>query len=141
MEDPSISPSWGRKRSQKIGIMRKAPLILLGAAAGIAGTLAITQPRLLVEGSRAQAAAAGSYGQLSLFGEVFERVRVDYVEKPDPGKLIKSAISGMLAGLDPHSGYMDAKDPGTCDRTKHYKVSYASFIRREKRVLFGLPRR
>jgi carboxyl-terminal processing protease len=90
-------------------MMRKASLILLGAAAGIAGTLAITQPRLLVEGSRAQAAVAGSYGQLSLFGEVFERVRVEYVEKPDPGKLIESAINGMLAGLDPHSSYMDAK--------------------------------
>jgi carboxyl-terminal processing protease len=38
---------------------------------------------------------------------VFERVRTDYVEKPDDAKLIESAISGMLAGLDPHSKYMD----------------------------------
>ena len=69
----------------------------------------ISQPRLLLEGSRAQAAVAGSYGQLSLFGEVFERVRAEYVEKPDPSKLIELAINGMLAGLDPHLGYMDAK--------------------------------
>jgi carboxyl-terminal processing protease len=44
-----------------------------------------------------------------LFGDVFERVRSDYVEKPDDSKLVESAISGMLAGLDPHSSYMDAK--------------------------------
>ena len=40
---------------------------------------------------------------------MFERVRSDYVEKPDDSKLVESAISGMLAGLDPHSSYMDAK--------------------------------
>jgi carboxyl-terminal processing protease len=41
---------------------------------------------------------------------VFERVRADYVEKPDDGKLIESAVTGMLAGLDPHSSYMDSKN-------------------------------
>jgi hypothetical protein len=40
---------------------------------------------------------------------VFERVRADYVEKPDDSKLVESAINGMLAGLDPHSSYMDPK--------------------------------
>ena len=40
---------------------------------------------------------------------MFERVRADYVEKPDDSKLIESAINGMLAGLDPHSSYMDSK--------------------------------
>jgi carboxyl-terminal processing protease len=40
---------------------------------------------------------------------VFERVRADYVEKPDDSKLIETAINGMLTGLDPHSSYMDAK--------------------------------
>src|SRR5262245_36316293 len=89
-------------------MMRKTSLILLGAAAGVAATLVATQPRLLLEGARAQAAAAAdTYRQLSLFGDVFERVRSDYVEKPDDGKLIESAINGMLAGLDPHSSYMD----------------------------------
>ncbi|HEY7248415.1 MAG TPA: S41 family peptidase [Xanthobacteraceae bacterium] len=90
-------------------MMRKTSLILLGAAAGVAITLATTQPRLLLEGTRAQAAAPDTYRQLSLFGDVFERVRADYVEKPDDGKLIESAINGMLAGLDPHSSYMDSK--------------------------------
>ena len=90
-------------------IMRKTSLILLGAAAGVAVTLIATQPRILLDGARAQAAAADTYRQLSLFGDVFERVRADYVEKPDDSKLIESAINGMLAGLDPHSSYMDSK--------------------------------
>jgi carboxyl-terminal processing protease len=90
-------------------MMRKTTLILLGAAAGAALTLITTQPRIVFSGASARAAAADTYRQLSLFGDVFERVRADYVEKPDDGKLIESAINGMLAGLDPHSSYMDAK--------------------------------
>src|SRR5438128_10217923 len=90
-------------------MMRKTSLILLGAAAGVAVTLIATQPRIVLDGARAQAAAADTYRQLSLFGDVFERVRADYVEKPDDSKLIDSAINGMLTGLDPHSSYMDAK--------------------------------
>jgi carboxyl-terminal processing protease len=90
-------------------MMRKTSLILLGAAAGAALTLMTTQPRIVFEGSSAKAAAAETYKQLSLFGDVFERVRSDYVEKPDDAKLVETAINGMLAGLDPHSSYMDAK--------------------------------
>jgi carboxyl-terminal processing protease len=89
--------------------MRKTSLILLGAAAGAALTLMTTQPRIVFDGSSAKAAAADAYKQLSLFGDVFERVRSDYVEKPDDAKLVESAINGMLTGLDPHSSYMDAK--------------------------------
>jgi len=90
-------------------MMRKTSLILLGAAAGAALTLMTTQPRIVFDGSSAKAAGADTYKQLSLFGDVFERVRSDYVEKPDDGKLVESAINGMLTGLDPHSSYMDAK--------------------------------
>src|SRR5262247_856898 len=90
-------------------MIRKTSLILLSAAAGAALTLITTQPRIVFDGSSAKAAAADTYRQLSLFGDVFERVRTDYVEKPDDSKLVESAINGMLAGLDPHSGYMDAK--------------------------------
>src|SRR5436189_297172 len=90
-------------------MMRKTSLLLLGAAAGAALTLITTQPRIVFDGSSAKAAAADTYRQLSLFGDVFERVRSDYVEKPDDAKLVESAINGMLAGLDPHSSYMDAK--------------------------------
>ena len=49
------------------------------------------------------------YRQLNLFGEVLERVRSDYVEKPDNSKLIEAAINGMLTALDPHSAYMNPK--------------------------------
>ena len=90
-------------------MMRKTSLILLGAAAGAAMTLLAVQPRLILVGATAKAAAADTYRQLNLFGDVFERVRADYVEKPDDSKLIETAINGMLAGLDPHSSYMDAK--------------------------------
>jgi carboxyl-terminal processing protease len=91
-------------------MMRKTPLILLGAAAGAALTLLATQPRLAFVGASARAAAgADTYRQLNLFGDVFERVRADYVEKPDDAKLIESAVNGMLNALDPHSSYMDAK--------------------------------
>ncbi len=90
-------------------MMRKTFLILLGAASGAALTLLATQPRFVTFGSSAKAAAADTYRQLNLFGDVFERVRADYVEKPDDSKLIESAINGMLAGLDPHSSYMEPK--------------------------------
>ena len=62
--------------------------------------------------ARSQAASAANsdiYRQLDLFGEVLERVRADYVEKPDDSKLIESAINGMLLALDPHSSYLNPK--------------------------------
>src|SRR5712671_6452227 len=101
----------GRKRRPEGSrmMMRKTSLLLLGAAAGVAVTLIATSPRIVLDGARAQAAAGDTYRQLSLFGDVFARVRADYVEKPDDSKLIESAITGMLAGLDPHSSYMDSK--------------------------------
>ncbi|MDO9412508.1 MAG: S41 family peptidase [Pseudolabrys sp.] len=88
--------------------MRKTSLILLGAATGAAMTLIAVQPRVMI-GTSAKAAAADTYKQLNLFGDVFERVRADYVEKPDDQKLIETAINGMLTSLDPHSSYMDPK--------------------------------
>jgi len=90
-------------------MMRKTSIILLSAATGAARTLFVTQPRSVLMGSTARAATSDTYRQLNLFGDVFERVRSDYVEKPDDSKLVESAISGMLTGLDPHSSYMDAK--------------------------------
>ena len=55
------------------------------------------------------ASNADTYKQLNLFGDVFDRVRADYVEDPDESKMIEAAINGMLTSLDPHSSYMDAK--------------------------------
>jgi carboxyl-terminal processing protease len=50
------------------------------------------------------------YRQLDLFGDVLERVRSDYVDKPDDPMLIESAINGMLSALDPHSSYLSPKN-------------------------------
>lgn len=52
---------------------------------------------------------ADTYRLLNLFGDVFERVRADYVEAPTDQEMIEAAISGMLTSLDPHSSYMNAK--------------------------------
>src|SRR5499427_5284279 len=88
-------------------MMRKTSLIFVGAVVGVVATLLLTQPHTLLMGSAAGAAASDTYRTLNLFGDVFERVRADYVEKPDDSKLVESAINGMLSGLDPHSSYMN----------------------------------
>jgi carboxyl-terminal processing protease len=90
-------------------MMRKTSLVLMGAVAGAALTLIAVQPSRLLIGTSARAAAADTYRQLNLFGDIFERVRSHYVEKPDDSKLVEAAINGMLNGLDPHSSYMDPK--------------------------------
>ncbi|OYV33862.1 MAG: peptidase S41 [Rhodospirillales bacterium 20-64-7] len=87
--------------------MRKVSLVVLGAILG-AGTVAMgTQSQLLLTGP-ARAASSDTYRNLNLFGDVFEKIRTDYVEKPDEKKLVEAAINGMLTSLDPHSSYMDA---------------------------------
>jgi carboxyl-terminal processing protease len=88
--------------------MRKNSLFLLGTATGVCLTLLLTAPQgaHLVATARATA-GADIYSQLNLFGEVFERVRTDYVEKPDDAKLVEGAINGMITSLDPHSRYMN----------------------------------
>jgi carboxyl-terminal processing protease len=53
-----------------------------------------------------------TYQQLSLFGDIFERVKANYVVDPPSDKLIYNAVNGMLAGLDPHSSYMNEKQYG-----------------------------
>ena len=50
-----------------------------------------------------------TYKQLNLFGDVFQRVREQYVEEVTDKKLIEDAISGMLQSLDPHSSYLSPK--------------------------------
>ena len=51
-----------------------------------------------------------TYKQLTLFGDVFQRVREAYVEEVSEKDLVKSAIDGMLANLDPHSSFLDDED-------------------------------
>src|SRR5271168_4866442 len=54
--------------------------------------------------------SAETYKQLNLFGEVFERVRAEYVDEVSDDTLVESAINGMLTSLDPHSNYLNAKN-------------------------------
>src|SRR5271157_103211 len=61
-------------------------------------------PALAQDSSRAD-----TYRLLTLFGDVFERVRAEYVEPVADRDLVENAINGMLTGLDPHSNYMNAK--------------------------------
>lgn len=51
-----------------------------------------------------------TYELLNLFGDVYERVKTDYVEEVDDQKLVESAINGMLTSLDPHSSYLNEKN-------------------------------
>jgi carboxyl-terminal processing protease len=89
-------------------MMRKVSFIMLGAVLGASVVTVGTQTRLLSDGM-ARAAASDTYRDLNLFGDVFEKIRSGYVEKPDEQKLVEAAINGMLTSLDPHSSYMDAK--------------------------------
>ncbi len=89
-------------------MMRKLSLMVAGAVLGAATTTAVYQTSLIAS-SPASAAASDTYRDLNLFGDVFEKIRTDYVEKPDESKLVEAAINGMLSSLDPHSSYMDAK--------------------------------
>lgn len=56
--------------------------------------------------TRAQSNNNETYRQLTLFGDVFQRVRSDYVEQVSDQELIEAAINGMLTSLDPHSAYL-----------------------------------
>ena len=84
--------------------------VLMAAVGGVvAGALIVTQ---WVGPLVAQTAGKDTsvYQQLDLFGDVFERIRVQYVEEADSKKLIEAAVNGMLTSLDPHSSYMNAED-------------------------------
>lgn len=100
--------------------MRKNSVFFLGAVAGTCLTLLVTGPRgdLVVAAAKA-AASPDTYSKLNLFGDVFERVRADYVEKPDDARLVEAAISGMVTSLDPHSRYMNDKAFREMQETTH----------------------
>ncbi len=101
-------------------MMRKNFRFFLGAAAGICLTLLITGPQGAQLAAVAKASAgAATYSQLNLFGEVFERVKSDYVEKPDDAKLVEGAINGMITSLDPHSRYMNESAWREMQETTH----------------------
>src|SRR5258705_227294 len=100
--------------------MRKNSVFFLGAVAGTCLTLLVNGPRSESWIAAAKAAAGSdSYAQLNLLGDVFERVRADYVEKPDDAKLVEGAINGMVSSLDPHSRYMNEQAWRDMQETTH----------------------
>lgn len=86
-------------------MVRRVSLLLVGALMG-----ATAMGVIYSAGVPAQAAGPSTYKELAIFGDVFERVRAQYVTPPDEEKLVENAINGMLSSLDPHSSYMNAKD-------------------------------
>ncbi len=87
-------------------MFRRASLLFAGALVGAATTLLVAgQPMM-----SANAAGSETYRQLAIFGDIFERVRANYVEEPQEKELIENAINGMLTSLDPHSSFLNADD-------------------------------
>ena len=86
-------------------MIRRASLVLVGALMG-ATAMGVIYSAV----APAEAAGTSTYKELSIFGDVFERVRAQYVTPPQEDKLVEAAINGMLSSLDPHSSYMNAKD-------------------------------
>ena len=79
---------------------------LLGGTLGIFTAVKLTGPVLAENNSD----KADVYEQLDLFGDIFDRIRSEYVEEVDAKELIEAAINGMLTSLDPHSGYLPPVD-------------------------------
>ena len=79
---------------------------LAGTVAGIVATTQIAGPLLAQEAEN----KASVYEQLDLFGDIFERIRAQYVEEVESDELIEAAIDGMLTSLDPHSSYLSPDD-------------------------------
>lgn len=77
-----------------------------GTVAGVIATTQIAAPLLAQEAAKTE----NVYEQLDLFGDIFERIRAQYVEEVDSSELIEAAIDGMLTSLDPHSSYLSPKD-------------------------------
>ena len=77
-----------------------------GTVLGVIATTQIAAPLLAQEAAKTE----NVYEQLDLFGDIFERIRAQYVEEVDSGELIEAAIDGMLTSLDPHSSYLSPKD-------------------------------
>src|SRR5580704_2447726 len=80
----------------------------LGLIAALAGALLILPLRQDVDAATGN--TAETYKELNLFGDVFEKVRSNYVDDVADDTLIEGAINGMLTSLDPHSNYLNAKN-------------------------------
>ncbi len=89
--------------------MKKIFVISLISASLIIGTTFLhhSEAEERTAGAAKENSASDTYRQLSLFGDVFERVRAQYVEEKSDKELIENALSGMLSNLDPHSSYLN----------------------------------
>jgi carboxyl-terminal processing protease len=84
--------------------------LIIAAVCGITGGVVLSTQvagPLIAQEDRANASV---YEQLDLFGDIFERIRANYVEDVDEAALIEAAINGMLTSLDPHSSYLPPND-------------------------------
>jgi carboxyl-terminal processing protease len=118
MKDRRIGPkatgctdvSRAAHHQRRENAMLRFPKIVIGAAAGAAlFMLGIMSGHTQLAPHGTATPSADTYRQLELLGKVLDTVRSNYVDKLDDGKLITSAINGVIGGLDPHSSYMDAK--------------------------------
>lgn len=87
-------------------MIRRMSLLIAGALMG-ASAMSLVHGGV---GTSANAAGSETYRQLAIFGDIFERVRAQYVSEPDDSELIQNAINGMLTSLDPHSSYLTPDD-------------------------------
>jgi carboxyl-terminal processing protease len=96
-------------------IPRRLRTALLVGTAFVAGAAALPAAAILglhfgiPAASAQEESRSDTYRLLTLFGDVFERVRAEYVDPVGDKDLVENAINGMLTGLDPHSSYMNAK--------------------------------
>lgn len=88
--------------------MQRSSYMLLGAVLGVGTMIGVSHLQIFAP-AQGRGATAETYRQLNLFGDVFERVRADYVDPPKDEQLVETALNGMLTSLDPHSGYLSAK--------------------------------
>jgi carboxyl-terminal processing protease len=100
---------WQQERGQEMNtktLLRASTMVAVGTGLGIAVSPIVQH---IAGNASAATSNAETYKLLNLFGDVFDRVRAEYVEKPDEKKMMEAAINGMLTSLDPHSSYMNAE--------------------------------
>ncbi|RCL02015.1 MAG: carboxyl-terminal processing protease [Candidatus Tokpelaia sp. JSC189] len=87
-------------------MLRKIILVFVGA---LFGSTSMIMVQTVASSGNNSGLSENVYRQLAIFGDIFERVRAQYVTPPDEKKLMENAINGMLTSLDPHSSYMNAE--------------------------------
>lgn len=89
-------------------MIRKLSFLFAGAVMGATAVTIVSGTAGF--GVQANAASSETFRQLNIFGDIFERVRANYVEEPGESEMVEAAIKGMLTSLDPHSGYLNTRE-------------------------------